>query len=200
MNKIQYNTEKPHLAMPEYGRAIQNMVEHCLTIADRQERLACAQKIVSVMANVGQVRLANPEVQAKLWNHLALLSNYQLDIDYPIEIIPQAEASTRPEPMPLPQNRIRHRHYGYIVEEALELLTKMPEGGERDALVCQTANRMKQNLFTWAPDTMSEEKVKHDVETYAPGCNLGEALKNHQYAGLHTLPTNILKKKRRRLQ
>ncbi len=200
MNKIQYNTEKTHLTMPEYGRAIHEMVEHCLTIADRQERLVCAQKIVSVMANVGQERLANPEIQTKLWNHLALISNYQLDIDYPIEIIPQAESNTHPEPMPLPQNQIRHRHYGYIVEEALELLTKMPEGEERDALVCQTANRMKQNLFTWAPDTMSEEKVKHDIETYAPGSNLGEALKNHQYAGLHTLPTNVLKKKRRRLQ
>ncbi len=198
MNKIQYNTEKSHLSMPEYGRNVQQLVEHCLTIEDRRERLACAQRIVTVMANVGQVRLANVETRTKLWNHLAWLSNYKLDIDYPVDIIPQEQANMRPEPMPLPQKSIRHRHYGYIVEQALDLLTKMPEGKERDALVGQVANRMKQNLFTWAPDTMSETKVRHDVETYAPGHNLGEALKNHQYAGLHTLPTTILKKKRRR--
>ncbi len=200
MNKIPYNTERTHLMMPEYGRTVHDMVEHCLSIGNRQERLACAQKIVAVMANVNQEKLNNPETQSKLWNHLALMSNFELDIDYPVEILPQNETHTRPEAMPLPNKQIRHKHYGYIVEEALNILTKMPEGEERDALVCQTANRMKQNLFTWAPDTMSEEKVKHDVETYAPDCNLGKALKNHQYAGLHTLPTNVLKKKRRRLK
>lgn len=200
MNKIEYNTEKKHLAMPEYGRTVHDMVAYCMTIADRQERLACAKKIVAVMADLEQEKLSNPDTLAKLWDHLALMSGYQLDIDYPVEIIPQEEASMRPEPMPLPQKRIRHKHYGHIVEQALNVLAKMPEGEKRDALVCQTADRMKQNLFTWTPDTMSEEKVKHDIETYAPGCNLGEALKNHQYAGLHTLPTNILKKKRRRLQ
>ncbi|MCM1373244.1 MAG: DUF4290 domain-containing protein [Bacteroides sp.] len=199
MSKIQYNTEKPHLTMPEYGRAIHDMVAHCLTIADRQERQACAQKIVYVMANLEQERLVNPETQAKLWNHLALLSNFRLDIDYPVEILTQSETCTHPSPMPLPQKRILHKHYGHIVEEALNILTKMPDGEKRNTLVCQTADRMRQNLFTWTPDTMSEEKVRHDIETYAPGCNLGEALKNHQYAGLHTLPTNILKKKRRRL-
>ncbi len=200
MNKIQYNTEKPHLTMPEYGRAVQDMVAHCMAIEDRQERQACAQRIVGVMANIGQEKLGNPETQARLWNHLALISDFRLDIDYPVDIIPRTGGHTRPAPMPLPQQRIRHRHYGYIVEEALSILTNMPEGEKRNALVCQTANRMKQNLFTWAPDTMSEEKVKHDIDTYAPDKNLSEALKNHQYAGLHTLPTNVLKKKRRRLQ
>lgn len=200
MSKIQYNTEKAGLIMPEYGRAVHDMVAHCLTITDRKERTECARKIAYVMASLEQEKPANPETQARIWNHLALISNFQLDIDYPVDIIPQDEAGMRPSPMPLPQKRIRHRHYGHIVEQALDLLSEMPKGERRDALVCQTADRMKQNLFTWTPDTMSEEKVKHDIETYAPGCDLGEALKNHQYAGLHTLPTNILKKKKRRLQ
>lgn len=200
MNKIKYNTEKEHLAMPEYGRTIHEMVAYCMTIADRKERLDCAKKIISVMASREQEKQNNPEAQVKLWDHLALISDYKLDIDYPVEIIPQSESNIHPAPMPLPNKRIRHKHYGHIVEQALDLISKMPEGEERDALVCQTADRMKQNLFTWAPDTMSEEKVKHDIDTYVPESNLGEALKNHQYAGLHTLPTNILKKKRRRLQ
>lgn len=199
MNKIQYNTEKSHLAMPEYGRAIHDMVAHCLSIKDRKERQTCACKIVSVMASLAQEKLTNPETFSRFWNHLAIISDFRLDIDYPVEIVPQAEAHMPPAPMPTPQKRIRHRHYGHIVEQALDQLARMPEGKERDALVCQTADRMKQNLFTWAPDTMSEEKVRHDIETYAPGCNLGEALKGHQYAGLHTLPTNALRKKRRRL-
>lgn len=198
MNQIQYNTEKSSLLMSEYGRIVQEMVEHCMTIEDRQERLKCATSIVAVMANLGQEKLANPEVQTKLWNHLALISRFQLDLDYPVEIIPQAEASMRPAPMYLPQANIRHKHYGRIVEQALQKLTEMPEGEERDALVQQTADRMKQNLFTWNPDVMSEEKVTHDIDVYTKGHNLSEALEGHQFATLHTLPTNILKRKKRK--
>ena len=198
MNQIQYNTEKSSLLMSEYGRIVQEMVEHCMTIEDRQERLKCATSIVVVMANLGQEKLANPEVQTKLWNHLALISRFQLDLDYPVEIIPQAEASMRPAPMSLPQANIRHKHYGRIVEQALQKLTEMPEGEERDALVQQTADRMKQNLFTWNPDVMSEEKVTHDIDVYTKGHNLSEALEGHQFATLHTLPTNILKRKKRK--
>ena len=198
MNQIQYNTEKSSLLMSEYGRIVQEMVKHCMTIEDRQERLKCATSIVAVMANLGQEKLANPEVQTKLWNHLALISRFQLDLDYPVEIIPQAEASMRPAPMSLPQANIRHKHYGRIVEQALQKLTEMPEGEERDALVQQTADRMKQNLFTWNPDVMSEEKVTHDIDMYTKGHNLSEALEGHQFATLHTLPTNILKRKKRK--
>lgn len=198
MNQIQYNTEKSSLLMSEYGRIVQEMVEHCMTIEGRQERLKCATSIVAVMANLGQEKLANPEVQTKLWNHLALISRFQLDLDYPVEIIPQAEASMRPAPMSLPQANIRHKHYGRIVEQALQKLTEMPEGEERDALVQQTADRMKQNLFTWNPDVMSEEKVTHDIDVYTKGHNLSEALEGHQFATLHTLPTNILKRKKRK--
>ena len=100
MNRTQqYNTEKTSLLMSEYGRIVQEMVNHCLTIEDRQERLACAQGIVSVMASLVQEKSGNPEVQSKLWNHLALISDFKLDIDYPVEIIPKAEATSHPSPM-----------------------------------------------------------------------------------------------------
>lgn len=199
MNRtLQYNTEKANLQMSEYGRIIQEMVNHCLTIEDRQERLACAQHIVSVMASLAQEKASNPEVQSKLWNHLALISDFKLDIDYPVEIIPQTEATSHPSPMSLPQGKIRHKHYGRIIEEALKHLSEMPEGEERDALVRQTADRMKQNLFTWNPDVMSEEKVANDIDAYSQGHNLSNALEGHQFANLHTLPTNILKRKKRK--
>lgn len=198
MNKIQYNTEKDGLLMSEYGRVVQDMISHCMTIEDRQERLLCAKSIISAMASLGQEKLANPEVQSKLWNHLALISDFNLDIDYPVEIIPKAEATMRPSAMSLPQGKIRHRHYGRIIEEALAKLQEMPDGEERNALIQQTADRMKQNLFTWNPDVMSEEKVANDIDQYAKGQNLSVALKGHQFATLHTLPTNVLKRKKKK--
>ena len=184
--------------MSEYGRIVQEMVLHCMTIEDRQERLLCATNIVAVMASLGLEKLTNPEVQTKLWNHLALISKFELDIDYPVEIIPQAEVSMRPSPMSLPQGKIHRKHYGRIVEEALAKLSEMPKGEERDALVRQTADRMRQNLFTWNPDVMSEEKVAQDIDEYTKGHNLSKALEGHQFANLQTLPTNILKRKKKK--
>lgn len=198
MSKIQYNTEKDGLFMSEYGRIIQEMVKHCLTIENRHERLMCAHNIVSVMASLIQEKVNNPEVQTKLWNHLALISDFKLDIDYPVDIIPKEEITTHPSPMSLPQSKIRHRHYGRIIEDALRHLSAMPEGEERDALVRQTADRMKQNLFTWNPDVMSEEKVSNDIDAYTRGLNLSNALEGHHFANLHTLPTNILKRKKKK--
>lgn len=198
MNKIQYNTEKDKLLMPEYGRNVQEMVNHCMGIENKALRQQCAQEIVSVMATIEQENVESPEVQSRLWNHLALMSGFRLDVDYPVDIIPQEEVTSHPSPMSLPQKDIRHRHYGRIVEKALMHLKDMPEGEERDALVRQTADRMRQNLFTWNADAMSEEKVSFDIDSYAPGQNLSNALQGHQYAGLHTLPTNILKKKKKK--
>lgn len=198
MSSIQYNTQKSCLQMSEYGRIVQEMVLHCMTIKDRQERLLCATNIVAVMASLGLEKLTNVEVQTKLWNHLALISKFELDIDYPVEIIPQAEVSMRPSPMSLPQGKIHRKHYGRIVEEALAKLSEMPKGEERDALVRQTADRMRQNLFTWNPDVMSEEKVAQDIDEYTKGHNLSKALEGHQFANLHTLPTNILKRKKKK--
>ena len=198
MSNIQYNTNREHLQMSEYGRIIQDMVKHCMTIEEKDIRQQCAEGIIRTMASIAQEKLSKSEVQNKLWNHLAVISDFKLDIDYPVEIIPKAEVSSHPAPMPVPQGKIGHRHYGYIIEEAIRKLKEMPEGEERDALIRQTADRMKQNLFTWNPDIMSEEKVKNDIDTYDGGTSLSLALQGHKYATLHTLPTNILKKKKKK--
>ena len=84
---MEYNTNKERLKMQAYGRNVQNLVKECLALEDRELRQAHAQRIVEVMSVVSQQSLRNKENVVKLWNHLALLADYQLDIDYPCEII-----------------------------------------------------------------------------------------------------------------
>ena len=196
MSKIDYNTERVHMTMAEYGRVVQDMVEYCVGIDDRDERLRCAQAIVAVMANIGQERLANADVQQKLWNHLAMISNFRLDIDYPVEIVKREEVNERPEPMALPQGKIKARYYGRILEKALETLAKMPEGEEREALTLQVADQMKQSLFSWNPDVMSEDKVARDVNEYCGG-TVAEALEGHRFAPLKTVSTGMVRKRKK---
>ena len=54
LTMLSYNTRLPQLRLPEYGRNIQQMVDHCLTIADRDERTRCAYTIVGVMKTLLQ--------------------------------------------------------------------------------------------------------------------------------------------------
>ncbi len=187
MNNFLYNTELEKITMKSYGRTVQEMVKHCLAIQDRDERQQCANTIIQVMARLSQENPTNPIVQSKLWNHLAIISDFKLDIDYPVQIIRKEDVMQRPQPMSVPQTQIRHRHYGHIVEQALSCLKDMEEGPERDALAGQIADRMRQSLFTWNPDVMSEEKVMRDIEQYTQSQEIMDSLEGHKFAPLQNV-------------
>ena len=49
---MDYNSQRKKMPLPEYGRNIQQMVDHLLTIEDRVERNRAAQTIIDVMGNL----------------------------------------------------------------------------------------------------------------------------------------------------
>lgn len=166
---MEYNTQRKKLPMPEYGRGIQNMVDYALTLTDRAERQRCANTIISIMGNMFPHLRDVSDFGHKLWDHLAVMSNYQLDIDYPYEITPAEKLHARPKPMAYPMKRIRYRHYGYMLETFLHRIKDMEDGPKRDALVRLVANQMKQSLYTWNRDAMDDEKVIADLAYYTGG-------------------------------
>ena len=109
-----YNSNQEALLMPEYGRMVQSMVQAAMEIPDKAARQQCARYIVSIMARMQDVKSERPDFEHKLWNHLARISHYQLDIDYPVDIVPEQEALAHPAPMAYPMKSIRRRHYGYL--------------------------------------------------------------------------------------
>ena len=166
---MDYNTKREKLIMPEYGRGIQQMVEHCKTIADRAERMRCARSIVATMANMAEQTAEREDFQKKLWNHLAAMAQYDLDIDYPVEIERMDDEEAQPEQLPYPQHRIRKRNYGTIVEQFAEHLATMEAGVQRNDLAQMVANHMKRDLSNWSTDSMSDEKVADDMALYTDG-------------------------------
>lgn len=178
---MQYNTQKPILIMPEYGRGIQEMVDVAIGLPNKQDRERCARAIVTIMARIQPQQSGQADYEQKLWNHLARISRYKLDIDYPVEIVSEEEAYAHPKPLPYPMKRIRSRHYGHLVESALEYAQSLPEGQERDTLVGMVANQMKQDLFMWNRDSMDDRLVAADISRYTHnGIQLD--LKNHRFA------------------
>jgi hypothetical protein len=166
---MQYNTQREQLVMPEYGRGIQMMVDLAVKIEDREERQRCAQTIVKIMSNLLPSTTSKEDEQHRLWNHLARISHYQLDIDYPVSIVPQEEVQAHPAPLPYPMKDIKRRHYGYLVEQTLEYAKTIEDEELRRALTESVANQMKQDLFIWNRDSMDNALVAQDIERYSNG-------------------------------
>ena len=165
---MDYKTQRKKMIMPEYGRLVQEMVDYALTIKDRAERQCCANTIVGVMANLYPQQRDIPDFMHKLWDQLAVMSNYKLDIDYPYEITPKKDG-VRPPRVAYPMQSIRYRHYGHLLESLLNKIKDMPEGEERNVLVKLTAGQMKRSLAAWNKDILDGEKIADDLARYTDG-------------------------------
>ncbi len=164
-----YNTQRTKLPMPEYGRGIQEMVNYALTLKDREERQRCATTIVSIMGNMFPHLRDVPDFKHKLWDHLAVMADYKLDIDYPYDVAQGKPIGGKPAPMVYPMKRIRYRHYGALLETLARKLVDMPEGEERELLTLLVAGQMKRSLGNWNKDAMDDEKVVQDLAYYTNG-------------------------------
>ena len=166
---MEYNSQKPKMILPAYGRLVQQMVERALQEPDRQKRQAMAEHIVQVMARLRPAVARSADGRQMLWDDLAYLAKYQLDIDYPFDIQNRLQ-TPRPARLPYPGNNIRMRHYGYLAQMALDRLKTLTPGTPRyEQLMEKMALRMKRNLADWKGDGMDDAKVAQDLETYTDG-------------------------------
>ena len=194
---LDYNTQREKLVLPEYGREIQKMVDHCLTLTDRNERQRCAESIVSIMKRMFPEGMTQAEKDRKFWDHLAIMSGFQLDIDYPYDIAHAAQIAKKPEPMDYPMKRIPVRHYGAMMFGVFEKLEQMEPGAERDALVELTANQMRRDLMQWSHGSADEEKEASDLARYTHG-KIQLDLDTFRFAPIRDLPYNNNNGKKRK--
>lgn len=166
---MEYNTQRRKLPLPEYGRSIQNMVDYALTIEDKAERQRCANTIINIMGNMFPHLRDVPDFKHKLWDHLAIMSDFNLDIDYPYEIVEKDNLKTKPEPVEYPSSRIRNRHYGRMLEKLIKKAADYPEGEEKKQLVSLVANHMKKSFMAWNKDSVDDRKIFDDLNEYTEG-------------------------------
>ena len=166
---LRYNTQLEKLKLPEYGRNIQNMVEHCLTITDREERNACARSIISAMAQLTPQAKNDPDHIRKLWDHLAIISDFRLDIDYPFEQVEPSALHSAPERVAYGLQNIRYRHYGKSVERLVATASAMEPGQERDTLIRLIANHMKKLMLDVNRNGVDDAKIFKDLAELSHG-------------------------------
>ena len=166
---MKYNTQEKNLPMPEYGRAVQKMVDHAVTIEDRAERQRCANTIVAVMGNMFPQLRDMPDFKHKLWDHLAVMADFKLDIDYPYELVKPEHLHPTPQRLSYPKGNIRYRHYGRCVEEMIKRACDMPEGEERNELLRLIAAQMKKEYVLWNKEGVEDSKIIEDICEYSNG-------------------------------
>ena len=197
-----YNTQLKKLALPEYGRNIQQMVDYCCTIPDKDERTRCAYTIIKTMGNIFPQLRDEADYKHKLWDHLAIMSDFKLGIDYPYEIVKEENLETKPEPVKYKLEHIKMRHYGKIIERMIERACEYPEGKEKDALIMLIANHMKKVIYLINKEDVEDAKIFKDLAFYSHGkINLDPATHSlHQFkeATAATAPKNASNKKKKK--
>lgn len=159
---MEYNTQLKKLALPEYGRNIQNMVDFCVAITDRDERKRCANSIINIMGNMfPHLRDVN-DFKHILWDHLAIMADFQLDIDYPYEIIRKEDLYSKPDKLEYSRPDMEYRHYGKTLEKMIRLATTLEEGEEKKQLTWLTVTHMKKSYIQWNKE-VDDKKIFYDL-------------------------------------
>ncbi|MBN1599509.1 MAG: DUF4290 domain-containing protein [Bacteroidales bacterium] len=159
-----YNTSRKQLVLPEYGRNIQKMVDYIKTVEDRKERNRLANAIIAIMGNLNPHLRDINDFKHKLWDHLAIISNFELDIEYPYEIPKPEMFQQSPRRVEYGTHEIVYRHYGKAIELMIDEICEMPDNEEREKLVNVIANHMKKSYLTWNRDTVSDDVVLKDLK------------------------------------
>ena len=167
---LTYNTHKKDLILPEYGRTIQSMVDHALTIEDRDERTRCAHTIVSAMKALVQAPNSNEEeAERRYWDHLAIMSAFQLDIDWPYDVIRPESILVKPNPIPYTGSRYDKFQYGRNLINMIDAVAAMEPGDYRDAMTVLVANQMKKASLAWDDDGYSDARIFADLAAITEG-------------------------------
>jgi hypothetical protein len=168
-NDYDYNTSRKKLVLPEYGRNIQKMVNYLKTIEDREERNRAARTVIAVMGNLNPHLRDVSDFKHKLWDHLAIIADFDLDIDSPYELPKKAALEEKPGRVSYNQKDIRYKHYGRSIVMMIEKAVELEPGEEKEDLVRMIANHMKKSYLTWNREAVSDEEILTDLRTLSGG-------------------------------
>ncbi|WP_457617251.1 DUF4290 domain-containing protein [Lutibacter sp.] len=162
---LEYNSERSHLIIPEYGRHMQKLVDYCVALEDVEERNKMARAIVDVMGNLQPHLRDVPDFKHKLWDQLFIMSDFKLDVESPYEKPSKEELQSRPESLAYPKSASKYRFYGNNIQTMINVALTWEEGEAREALYLAIANHMKKCYLNWNKDTVDDAVIfKHLYE------------------------------------
>jgi hypothetical protein len=166
---MEYNTTRNHLVIREYGRHIQKMVDHILTIEDRERRQKQAHVVIELMGFLNPHLKNVEDFRHKLWDHLFLISDFKLDVDSPYPIPTREKLSARPDPLPYPKRYPRFSHLGKNLELVIDKALKEENGEKRQGFANAIAYYMKLAYNNWHKDQVHDDAIQQELTNLTKG-------------------------------
>ena len=164
-----YNTQRKRMALPEYGRNVQKMVRYIKTIEDKEERSRAARSIIQIMGNLNPNLRGEGDVKHKLWDHLAVIAGFELDVDSPYPPPAPEQFKEKPQQVEYKKGEVKFLHYGRIIEMMVAEAVKMEEGEEKIYLITLIANQMKRSSSSWNRGNISDDVIIKDLRELSGG-------------------------------
>jgi hypothetical protein len=166
---LEYNSERPHLIIPEYGRHVQKLIDNCVAIEDPEERNKMAKAIVDVMGNLQPHLRDVPDFKHKLWDQLFIMSDFKLEADSPYPKPEREELAAKPERLAYPKYDSKYRFYGNNIQKMIAMALTWEEGEAREALYFAIANHMKKCYLNWNKDTVDDHIIYNHLLDLSKG-------------------------------
>ena len=167
--KKNYNYTRRKLFLPEYGRHIHEMIDSLLTIEDRYERNRQARAVIAVMGNLFPLLRDTADYKHKLWDHLFIMSDFQLDVDSPYPRPSREELTITPRPLHYNQKRITFKHYGKYVEQTVQSLCNEPNTTKVAATIDNLARYMRTKSYEYNQEHPNNEVIVKDLKRMSDG-------------------------------
>lgn len=173
---LEYNAERSHLIIPDYGRHLQKLIDQATVILDDVERNKAAKYIIQVMGSLNPHLRDVPDFQHKLWDQLFIMSDFKLNVDSPYSIPTREVVNLKPDVLDYPQKYPKYRFYGNNIKYIIDVANKWEEGDMKSALVKVIANHMKKSFLSWNKDTVEDDVIfEHLLELSDRKINLNES-------------------------
>lgn len=166
---MEYNTLREHLIMPEYGRHIQNLVNHARTLDDKEKRQDVVDQIIEMMGFLNPGLKTVADFKHKLWDHIYTISDFKLDCDSPYPMPEREQIYAKPKPFSYPDHKIKYRHYGMNLEAMIKKAIEMEDEEKKAEFTKLIANFMKRTYANYNKDGVNDEIIKEDLVRISGG-------------------------------
>jgi hypothetical protein len=167
--QFDYNSTRSKLILSEYGRNVQNMVKYIVALPTKEERNRYAQVVIDLMGFLNPHLRDVADFKHKLWDHLHIISDFQIDVDAPYPKPSPDVIHLKPEPLKYPHQRIKYKHYGKTIELMMEKAKSIEEPERRQHMVQAIANFMKMAYVQWNKDSVADESILADLRAMSGG-------------------------------
>jgi hypothetical protein len=166
---MEYNTEREHLIIPEYGRHVQKMIAHATSLKDKTEQQKCVNAIIAFMGQKNPHLRDIKDFTHKLWDHLFIMSDFKIDVQSPYPKPERVKLAARPEKMSYPKQKIRFPFYGVNIEKMVAYAIQMEDGELKETMAGMIANHMKKDYICWNKAFVDDDTILKHLNQLSEG-------------------------------